>query len=155
MHQKILLPYCYKRQTLLETMLEVTTKNEIDFFHDKSILGEGVEFIGLINKEGRMESAMCKNEINLTEERKEMFLMQFRLQSSMQRDYDDEFGPVSHTITERENSIFVSIPIVSHIVLAIMKKNIDPTVAINKIKIAIRSFENRNKELFVQKSGQT
>ena len=136
-------------------MLESIIKNEIDFFHDKSILGEGVEFIGLINKEGRMESAMCKNEINLTEERKEMFLMQFRLQSSMQRDYDDEFGPVSHTITERENSIFVSIPIVSHIVLAIMKKNIDPTVAINKIKIAIRSFENRNKELFVQKSGQT
>lgn len=136
-------------------MLESIIKNEIDLFHDKSILGEGVEFIGLINKEGRMESVLCKNEINLTEERKEMFLMQFRLQSSMQRDYDDEFGPVSHTITERENSIFVSIPIVSHTVLAIMKKNIDPTVAINKIKIAIRSFENRNKELFVQKSGQT
>lgn len=136
-------------------MLESIIKNEIDFFHDKSILGEGVEFIGLINKEGRMESVLCKNEINLTEERKEMFLMQFRLQSSMQRDYDDEFGPVSHTITERENSIFVSIPIVSHTVLAIMKKNIDSTVAINKIKIAIRSFENRNKELFVQKSGQT
>src|SRR3989338_298778 len=140
---------------LLGTMLESIIKNEIDFFHDKSILGKGVEFIGLINKEGRMESALCKNEINLTAEKKEMFLMQFRLQSSMQRDYDDEFGPVSHTITERENSIFVSIPIVSHIVLAIMKKNIDPTVAINKIKIAIRSFENRNKELFVQKSGQT
>jgi hypothetical protein len=136
-------------------MLESIIKNEIDFFHDKSILGEGVEFIGLINKEGRMESVLCKNEINLTEERKEMFLMQFRLQSSMQRDYDDEFGPVSHTITERENSIFVSIPIVSHTVLAIMKKNIDTAVAITKIKIAIRSFENRNKELFVQKSGQT
>lgn len=136
-------------------MLESIIKNEIDFFHDKSILEDGVEFIGLINKEGRMESALCKNEINLTEERKEMFLMQFRLQSSMQRDYDDEFGPVSHTITERKNSIFVSIPIVSHTVLAIMKKNIDPTVAINKIKIAIRSFENRNKELSVPKSGQT
>jgi len=136
-------------------MLESIIKNENDFFHDKSILGDGVEFIGLINKEGRMESSMCKNEINLTEDRKEMFLMQFRLQSSMQRDYDDEFGPVSHTITERENSIFVSIPIVSHTVLAIMKKHMNPTVAINKIKLEIRNFENRNKELSIQESGQT
>lgn len=140
---------------LPETMSESIVKNEIGFFHDKSILGKGVEFIGLINKEGRMESTMFKNEINLTNERKEMFFMQFRLQSSMQRDYDDEFGPVSHTITERKNSVFVSIPIVSHTVLAIMKKNMDPTVAINKIKIAIRNFENHNKELAVQKSGQT
>jgi len=140
---------------LPETMLESIIKNENDFFHDKSILGDGVEFIGLINKEGRMESSMCKNEINLTEDRKEMFLMQFRLQSSMQRDYDDEFGPVSHTITERANSIFVSIPIVAYTVLAIMKKTIDPTVAINKIKLEIRNFENRNKELSIQESGQT
>ena len=140
---------------LPETMLESIIKNENDFFHDKSILGDGVEFIGLINKEGRMESSMCKNEINLTEDRKEMFLMQFRLQSSMQRDYDDEFGPFSHTITERENSIFVSIPIVSHTVLAIMKKHMNPTVAINKIKLEIRNFENRNKELSIQESGQT
>ena len=133
-------------------MLESIIKNEIDFFHDKSILEEGVEFIGLINNQGRMESSLCRNEINLTEEKKEMFLMQFRLQSSMQRDYDDEFGPVGYTITERENSIFVSIPIVSHTVLAIMKKNIDPTVAINKIKIAIRDFENANKKLSLQES---
>lgn len=151
----ILFPYCYRERTTLETMLESIIKNEFDFFHDKSILGHGVEFIGLINKEGRMESSMCKNEINLTDERKEMFMMQFRLQSSMHKDYDDEFGPVNHTITEREKSIFVSIPIVAYTVLAIMKKTIDITVAINKIKVAIRNFENHNKELITQKSGQT
>lgn len=78
--------------------------------------------------------------------------MGVRLQSSMQRDYDNEFGPVGYTITERENSIFVSIPIVSHTILAIMKKNIDPTVVINKIKIAIRDFENANKKLSLQES---
>ena len=136
-------------------MLESIIKNEIDFFHDKSILEEGVEFIGLINNQGRIESSLCRNEINLTEEKKEMFSMGLRLQSSMQRDYDDEFGPVSHTITERENSIFVSIPIIAYTVLAKMKKTIDITVAINKIKVAIRNFESHNKELIVQKSGQT
>jgi len=140
---------------LLATMLESIRKNETDFFHDKSILEEGVEFIGLINNQGRMESSLCRNEINLTEEKKVMFSMGLRLQSSMQRDYDDEFGPVGYTITERENSIFVSIPIVSHTVLAIMKKHMNPTVAINKIKLEIRNFENRNKELSIQESGQT
>jgi hypothetical protein len=136
-------------------MLESIIKNEFDFFHDKSILGDGVEFIGLINKEGRMEGSLCKKEINLTEDRKEMFLMQFRLLSSMQKDYDDEFGPVNHTITERKNSIFVSIPIVAYTVLAIMKKTIDITVAINKIKTAIKIFEDPDKKLIVKKSDQT
>lgn len=80
--------------------------------------------------------------------------MQFRLLTSMQKDYDDEFGPVNHTITERKNSIFVSIPFVAYTVLAIMKKTIDITIAINKIKTAIRIFENHDKELIVQRSGQ-
>jgi len=135
-------------------MLESIRKNEVDFFHDKSILEDGVEFIGLINNHGRMESSLCRNEINLTEEKKAMFSMGLRLQSSMQRDYDDEFGPVGYTITERENSIFVSIPIVSHTILAIIKKNADPAVVINKIKIAIRDFENANKKLSLQESDQ-
>jgi hypothetical protein len=102
-----------------------------------------------------MEGSLCKKEINLTEDRKEMFLMQFRLLSSMQKDYDDEFGPVNHTITERKNSIFVSIPIVAYTVLAIMKKTIDITVAINKIKTAIKIFEDPDKKLIVKKSDQT
>lgn len=152
MHQKILLPYCYKRQTLLETMLEVITKNEIDFFHDKSMLVKGVEFIGLINKQGRMESTLCKNEINLTKEKKEMFLMGLRLQSAMQSDYDSEFGPVNYTITERDNSKFISIPSFPHIILAIMKKNKDHIAVIKKIKTALSNCKNANKELPVQES---
>jgi len=56
-------------------MAEVITKNELDLFYDKSILEDGVEFIGLINTQGKMESILFKNEINLTKERKEMFSM--------------------------------------------------------------------------------
>ncbi len=135
-------------------MLEVITKNEVGLFYDKSILEEGVEFIGLINKKGRMESALGKEDINLTKERKEMYLMMLALQSSMQSDFDSEFGPVSYTVTEREKSKFVSILTFPYIVLAIMKKNIDHIAVINKIKTKIRNFENVNKELSVQKSDQ-
>jgi len=128
-------------------MLEVTKKNEDGLFYNKSILEDGVEFIGLINKQGKMENTIFKNEINLTEERKEMFSMELMLQSSMQSDFDSEFGPVSYTITEREKSKFISIPTFSHIILAIMEKNIDHIAVINKIKTAIKIFMNVNKEL--------
>jgi hypothetical protein len=128
-------------------MLEVIAKNEFGLFYDKSILEDGVEFIGLINKQGKMETTLFENEINLTKERKEMFSMELRLQSSMQSDFDSEFGPVSYTVTEREKSKFVSILNFPYIVLAIMKKNIDHIAVINKIKIAILNFENVDKEL--------
>jgi hypothetical protein len=135
-------------------MIEVLAKNEFGLFYDKSILEEGVEFIGLINKQGRMENSLFKNEIKLTKEREEMFSMELRLQSSMQSDFDSEFGSVSYTVTERKKLKFVSILTFPYIVLAIMKKNIDHIAVINKIKKKIRNFENVNKKLSVQKSDQ-
>jgi hypothetical protein len=39
-------------------MLEVTKKNEDGLFYNKSILEDGVEFIGLINKQGKMENTI-------------------------------------------------------------------------------------------------
>ncbi len=135
-------------------MLEVITKNEVGLFYDKSILEEGVEFIGLINKQGKMESTLGKEDINLTEERKEMYLMGLALQSSMQSDFDSEFGSVSYTVTEREKSKFISIPSFPHTILAIMKKSKDHIEVIKKIKTAIRNFKNVDKELSVQESDQ-
>jgi hypothetical protein len=125
-------------------MLEVITKNKFALFNDKSILEDGVEFIGLINKQGNMENTIFKNEINLTKERKEMFSMELRLQSSMQSDFDLEFGPVSHTVTERKKLKFVSMLAFPYIVLVIMKKNIDHIAVIKKIKTKIQNFDNAN-----------
>jgi hypothetical protein len=133
-------------------MLEVITKNEVSPFYDKSILEEGVEFIGSINKNGRIEDSLGKEDINLTKERKEMYLMGLALQSSMQSDFDSDFGPVSYTVTERENSKFVSIPSFPNVIIAIMKKSKDHIKVIKKITTAIRNFKNVNKELSVQES---
>ena len=133
-------------------MLEVTKKNEDGLLYNKSILEDGVEFIGLINKQGKMENTIFKNEINLTEERKEMFSMELMLQSSMQSDFDSEFGPVSYTVTEREKSKFVSILTFPYLILAIMKKNKDHIAVINKIKTTIRNFDIVNKKSSVKES---
>lgn len=123
-------------------MLEVIAKNESRLFYDRSVLEDGVEFIGLINKHGKMENVIFKNELILTKERMAMFSMQLRLQSSMHSDFDSEFGPVGYTVTEREKLKFVSILISPHIVLVIMKKNMDHVQMISKIKTKIRDFKN-------------
>ena len=135
-------------------MLEVTEKIGADFFSDKSVLEQGIEFIGLINKQGKLESALFNNDINMTKERKEMYLMGIKLQSSMQSDFDSELGPVSYTITEREKSKFVSTINFPYIILAIMKKSKDHIAVIAKIKTAIRNSHNVNKELPLRESDQ-
>ena len=133
-------------------MLEVNKKIQPGFFCDKSILENGIEFIGFINKLGRMEGAIFNSDINLTGERKEMYMMQLRLQSSMQDDFDSELGPVSYNVTERGKSKFVSIVNFPYIVLAIMKKSKNHIAAIGKIKTAIRNFPNFNREITVKES---
>ncbi len=135
-------------------MLEVTNKIEPVFFYDKSILEQGVEFIRLINKQGRIEGALFNDDINLTGERREMYMMELRLQSSMQSDFDPELGPVNYNVTERGKSKFVSIVNFPYIVLAIMKKSKDHIAVIGKIKAAIRNFQNFNRESTVQKSDR-
>ena len=102
------------------------------FLQDELFLPEGAEFVCVINKQGRIET-VYKNGMEISKEKKEMFLMGLQLQNSMQSDFDDEFGPVSYTITERENSRFVSMPITAGVLLAKLSKTIDPLVFVNKI----------------------
>lgn len=114
-----------------------------DFFCQvKSMLGNEVEYIAIINRHGRIEDVVCKNDIDLSTEKKEMFCMGIRLQNSMESDFNDELGAVNYTITERENSKFVSIPASSHTILTIMNKNADHTAVINKIKTIVRETKN-------------
>jgi len=127
-------------------MIEDTVKNKSGLFYDKSILDDGIEFIGLINKQGKMEIILYENGINLRKERKEMFSMELRLEISMHSDFDSEFGPVSYTVTEREKSKFVSILSLPYIILIVMKKNLDHIIVIDKIMKIIRNFASINKE---------
>jgi hypothetical protein len=61
-----------------------------------------------------------------------MFSMELRLQSTMQTDFDSEFGPVNYTLTELDELKFLSMPVFPYIILAIMKKDVDHTPVINK-----------------------
>jgi len=124
----------------------------------KSILytSENIQSVAVINKNGRAieEKARDNSGLLMSDKKNEMYFMQCALQISMARDFDKEFGPVSFTITERENSNFVSIPSFSHIILAKMKKGMDHTTLLNKINKIIRNFEVHNRELPVREGNQ-
>jgi len=112
---------------------------------------ENIQSVAIINKNGRAieEKSRVISDLLMPDKKNEMYFMQCALQVSMARDFDDEFGPLSFTITERENSKFVSIPSFSNIILAKMKKGMDHTALINKIKKIIRNFEVHNRELSI------
>jgi hypothetical protein len=100
----------------------------------KSLFRKGVEYVGIINEHGKIEDSIFKNDLNLSNEKKEMFFMGLQLQHSMQRDYDDELGPISYTVAMRKNLKFVTIPILSYVILIVMDEAVRHAWIIDKIK---------------------
>jgi gamma-glutamylcyclotransferase (GGCT)/AIG2-like uncharacterized protein YtfP len=115
-----------------DSILDLNNKSEF-FKQMDSLLDEGVEYVGLINKNGSMEAAIYRIDINMTKEKQEMFSMTLQLDNSMQSDFNDEFGSTIYTITERENSRFVSIPTSAGLLWVKMNKSMDPFLFIKKI----------------------
>lgn len=110
-----------------------------------SILELGADYFGIINQQGKLEAVTFKNDINLSKEKKDMLCMGLRLQSSMQCDFDEELGPVSYTMIERNNTKFVSIPFSSYTILTVMNKEIDHISIIKKAKAILRKFNDKKK----------
>ena len=113
------------------------------FLNDKSMLENGVKFVGIINDKGRLEGSVSAHELLLSNKQKEMFCMQLVLHNRMQQDLDEELSPVSYTITERGNSKLVVIPTkTSKLILGIMTNKTDHTYFVNKIMSFYKSVES-------------
>lgn len=100
--------------------------------HLNSLLKYNLEYVGMINAQGRILEQAPKN-LTLSREKMEMLCMGIRLQHSMHADFDEELGSVNYITTERSKLKFISIPIFSNIIIAIVKKNADHTPLIQKI----------------------
>jgi hypothetical protein len=85
-----------------------------------------VESIYIINNKGRVREAIGIDAIQLLNGKKEMFLMGVALLHSMQRDFDEDIGPVEYSLTKRGNVKFISIPMPNEtVILVIAKKHAD------------------------------
>lgn len=87
---------------------------------DEQMLGEGIDFVGLITKNGRLVDCNNTNTLNLSPEQKEMFFMSCSLQQRMNQDYDEDFGQVKYSVTERENHRIITVPQESDTLIFVM-----------------------------------
>lgn len=104
-----------------------------DSFEEKSILKMNIEFMGIICNCGKVDVLIDKDDVFLPKEKKEQFFLNVILQNRMNDDFDGYFGPVRYTVTERDNLKFISMPVSSGIIFAIMKKPADHTIFVNNI----------------------
>jgi hypothetical protein len=102
--------------------------------HARSLIDLGVEQIIMINENGRGEEMLSGNKTNLSNKKHEIFCMGFRLHHSLLQDFDEEYGKVNYFVVERDNAKLLSVPLYSHKLIAIMKKNVNHMRVIKKIQ---------------------
>lgn len=100
----------------------------------KALLRKDVDYIMVINQNGRAESVFSKNKITLSKEKQEIFFMSFRLHHSLLRDFNDDFGPVGCFVIHRRNAKMVSVPFDSYNIVLIMKNDVEHESLIDRIK---------------------
>jgi hypothetical protein len=103
----------------------------------KPLFNLGVEYIGLINEQGRFVDAIYKKTLEMPAGQAEMFFMGLRLQCSMQKDFDQALGHLSYILIQREDQKILSIPILSHIVLVVTKTKSNHRKIIEKIMFTL------------------
>lgn len=112
------------------------------YFDINYVLELGVEFAGFVNKRGRVIDFVCKNEFNLSREQKEMFFMMNSLNISMQEEYDHDLGPVKYTVTERENSKIICIPVSEGIIIFMTSSVTDHTQIVKRVLESIDNLKS-------------
>lgn len=137
------------KEILLEVAVPHKNVNASPALHMDLLSQKGVEYVAIINKKGRIEDAIYKDDIKLSSEKKVMFSLTLQLQNSMQSDFDEEFGSVNYTIIQRENSKFVLIPISQGMLLVKLAKSRNPFRFITKVAevLSLKLAKTRNEVL--------
>ncbi|MDE1763593.1 MAG: hypothetical protein KGH88_05040 [Thaumarchaeota archaeon] len=107
-----------------------------------SSIDDHIELVAIINNKGRVVEMVASDDgVNrdLTSHKREMLFMEFVLQESMNREYDDEFGKVKGLILQREKVLAFSFQIYDHVLVVITKPMLEPTFIQQKIKETIFS----------------
>lgn len=92
----------------------------------KMMTASGIELFGIINKNGRIVDMWSRRDLRISKEKKEILFMQIALQSSMQRDFDEDLGTVSFCMIKREKLRFIYRPIgVGNTALVVTNKSND------------------------------
>ncbi len=104
--------------------------------NDITNLDDDIELVAVLNHKGRVIETKAREEgIDkvLTIQKREMFFMQCVLQTSMNRDHDDEFGKVKSSILERERFTTLSFEFSNYVILVVSRPSLNPIQLKNNI----------------------
>jgi hypothetical protein len=108
-------------------------KNKQSISQKSTIIEPGIMQIGVINKRGRLVDSIGPSLTGMPDDKKEMFFMGVALMRSMQKDYDEDLGPLNYVLLQRQNLEFILIPADDdESVLIIAKKGFDHEKFIKK-----------------------
>ncbi len=106
-------------------------------------LDRDIELVAVLNHKGRVIETKAREEgvdKALTTQKREIFFMQCVLQTSMNRDHDDEFGKVTSSILERERFTTLSFEFSSYVILIVSRPSLNPIQLKNDILEKINSM---------------
>ncbi|HJW19169.1 MAG TPA: DUF6659 family protein [Candidatus Nitrosotalea sp.] len=104
--------------------------------NDITNLDNDIELVAVLNHKGRVIEIKAREEgidKALTVQKREMFFMQSVLQTSMNRDHDDEFGKVKSSILERERFTTLSFEFHNYVILVVSRPSLNPIQLKNNI----------------------
>ncbi|MGI0056038.1 MAG: hypothetical protein ACREAK_01555 [Nitrosarchaeum sp.] len=103
-----------------------------------------IHFSCYINRNGRItESKLCDDGLNpdLTNSELEMLYMQCKLQSSMNKEFEDKLGHLDYTLICRESTLEFIFPFFDGVIFVIVDKEIPIQTTSKKILELIHIFE--------------
>ncbi len=116
----------------------------------KKILGfdSTIRFAGIISDRGKLVAGGFRNGITpfIEERDHEMAFMEVALRIRMRNEFNENFGKVNFTISDRERIIVMSIPLGNFFLYLSAEKSFDLKTSYKILKF---SKENRNKSIFV------
>jgi hypothetical protein len=110
--------------------------------NDIASIDDDIELVAVLNHKGRVIETKAREEgidKSLTLQKREMFFMQCVLQTSMNRDHDDEFGKVKSSILERERFTTLSFEFSNYVILVVSRPSLDLIQLKNNILEKINS----------------
>jgi hypothetical protein len=84
---------------------------------------DDINLVAVLNNKGRVVEMKVKEVIDssFTPLKREMFFMQCVLQTSMNKDHDDEFGKVTSSILEREKFTLFTFEFFNYVILVVSR----------------------------------
>lgn len=91
-------------------------------------ISDDINLVTVLNNKGRVVEIKVREVIDnyFTPLKREMFFMQCVLQTSMNKDHDDEFGKVTSSILEREKFTLFSFEFFNYVILVVSRPGGNP-----------------------------